>query len=239
TTTRAGRGWVWRSSATARARAAPVRPAMRRQGSPSAKDFASASKAGHSLNIDPSTLRYHVAGAGPAWGKAGDVGVETTTPHASRPAPPCPQPGPSAGGLGEIEREGFELDREVDVLEAHVFGNLDPGWRKIQDGLDARSHQLIGNGLGRLRRHRDDRDLDPARLHFAAEVPGREDRRRVNLARHLARVLVEDRRDPEPLTREPFVMKERRAEIAEADQSHRPLAIEAEDPLELGLQTRD
>src|SRR5262245_18056612 len=83
TTTSAGRGWVWRSSATARARAAPVRPATRRQTSPWAKDFASATKAGHSCSISERFTvprRSSLAGRD---GTLGAVGVETTTRHAS------------------------------------------------------------------------------------------------------------------------------------------------------------
>jgi hypothetical protein len=55
----------------------------------------------------------------------------------------------------------------------------------------------------------------------------------------LRRILVEDGRDAEALPREAAVVKERRTEIAEADERYRPLAIEAEDPLELGLEPRD
>src|SRR3989454_10013495 len=108
TTTRAGRGWACRSSATARARAAPVRPAMRRQGSPSAKDFASASKAGHSLNIEPSALPYHdtwrrAGGGGPG---GGSKGRPAPPPAGGAPrgggAPPArpPPPPPGGGGAG-------------------------------------------------------------------------------------------------------------------------------------------
>src|SRR5206468_3712705 len=170
-------------------------------------------------------------------GAANACRVVVSTP----PAPAAAQPPAAelAGRLGEIERKSLELDREVDVLEADVFGNLDPGRREIQDGLDARGHQLIGNGLGRLRRHRHDGDLNPSRLHLAAEVTARKDRRRVDLARDLSRVFVEDGGDPEPLARESLVVNQRRAEISEPDQRDRPLAIEAEDALELGLQPRD
>src|SRR5262245_17449666 len=141
--------------------------------------------------------------------------------------------------LGEIERQGLELDREVDVLEADVFGDFDSGGGKIQDRLDSGSDQLIGHGLSRFRRHGHDGDLDPPRLHLAAQVTARKDRRGVDLARDLARVLVEDRGDPESLAGKSLVVEQRRAEVAEPDQRHRPLAIEAEDALELGLEPRD
>src|SRR5206468_5947757 len=89
TTTSAGRGWVCRSSATTSGRAAPVRPATRRQTSPSANDFASASKAGHSLSIPAkiSTLSRHstLAGGGRAAGVVGERG--SPRPRGTRPLP--------------------------------------------------------------------------------------------------------------------------------------------------------
>src|SRR5262245_3590686 len=214
TTTSAGRGWVWRSSATASARAAPVRPATRRQTSPSANDFASASKAGHSRSISERSKLPR--------GSSGAAG-----------------PSGSARRLGEIEREGLELDREVDVLEANVFGDLDPGGSEVQDRFDSGGDQLIGHGLSRFRRHRHDGDLDSPRFHLPTQITARKDRRGVDLTRDLARILVEDGGDPEALAGESLVVEQRRAEITEPDQRHRPLAIEAEDALELGLEPRD
>src|SRR5438445_3712142 len=165
-------------------------------------------------------------------------------------APP-PTPAPSlrpparyararlARGFSEIERKSFELDREVDVLEANVARNFDTGGCEVQNGLDPRRGQLVGDRLRRLRGHRDDRDLDPARLHLTPEVAAGEDRRRFDLVHDLRRILVEDGRDAKSLTGEPAIVEQRRAEVAVADERHGPLAIETEDALELGLQPRD
>src|SRR2546429_1936641 len=203
------------------------------------------------------------------WGRRGRVGATATrslqaATDVSRPdgaqtsgaahacrvvAGPCPTPPPPPAGprpwdplarsLGEIERESFELDREVDVLEPDVAGNLDAGGREVQDGFDAGRDQLIRDRLRGLYGHRDDRDLDAPSLHLAAEIAAREDRGRLDLGRDLRRIHVEDGRDAEPLAGEAPVVEQGRAEIAEADECHRPLAIEAEDPLELGLEPRD
>src|SRR5207249_2663825 len=157
-------------------------------------------------------------------------------------ATPSPTPSPHpparyararlARGFSEIERKSFELDREVDVLEANVARNFDTGGCEVQNGLDPRRDQLVGDGLRRLHWHRDDGDLDPARLHLAHEVAAGEDRRRLDLVHHLRWILVEDGRDAESLTGESAIVEERRAEVAEADERHGPLAIETEDALE-------
>lgn len=58
----------------------------------------------------------------------------------------------------------------------------------------------------------------------------------IDLPPGLGGIVVEDRGDPEALTPETLVMEEGGAEVAEADQRRGPLAVEAEDPLELGLE---
>src|SRR5262245_7787003 len=144
-----------------------------------------------------------------------------------------------AGGFGEVEGEGFELDREVDVLETDVAGDLDASGREVQDRLDSGRDQLVGHRLRRFHRDRDDRDLDAAGLHLAAEIAAREDRRQLDLGPDLRRSLIKDGRDAEALTGEAPVVEQRRAEVAEADERHRPLAIEPEDPLQLSFQAGD
>jgi hypothetical protein len=52
----------------------------------------------------------------------------------------------------------------------------------------------------------------------------------------LAGIVVDDDGDAEALAAEALVVEERRAQVAEADQGHRPLAIEAEDALQLALR---
>src|SRR5207237_9338345 len=100
------------------------------------------------------------------WSPA-DAGKRTRAACSRRPRPqPQPPPaGPSRApelsrAFGEIEREGFELDREVDVFEADVAGNLDARWREVQDGFDPRRGQLVGDRLRRLHGYRDDGDLN-------------------------------------------------------------------------------
>src|SRR5687768_12088949 len=57
--------------------------------------------------------------------------------------------------LREVQREGLQLDGEVDVLETDVPSHLQPRRREVQYRLDAGGHELIGDGLPRLRGHRD------------------------------------------------------------------------------------
>src|SRR5437879_3242596 len=109
---------------------------------------------------------------------------EQRTRAAWSPRPPAttPAPGPrqplAGGGFGEIEGEGFELDREVDVLEADVFGHFEARRGEVQDRADPGAHQQVGHGLRRFSRHRHDRDLDAARLDLVAQIAAREDRDR-------------------------------------------------------------
>ena len=46
-----------------------------------------------------------------------------------------PSRGPLPGGFGEVERESFELDREVDVFEADVAGTLMRAGAKLRIAL--------------------------------------------------------------------------------------------------------
>src|SRR5207245_920307 len=131
--------------------------------------------------------RTSAAGRRPA-----TAGQRTRAAWSRRPLPPPPAPtrrpvtrARLARGFSEIERKSFELDREVDVLEANVARNFDTGGGEVQNGFDPRRDQLVGDGLRRLHGHRDDGDLDPARLHLAHEVAAGEDRRRLDLVHHL------------------------------------------------------
>src|SRR5437879_11389401 len=129
----------------------------------------------------------------------------------------------------QVEREGLELDGEVDVLEPDVARQADPGRREVEHGLDPGGDELIGHRLGRLGRHRDDRHLHAPSLDLPREIARGEDRDTVDLAADLRGIVVEDDGDPETLPPEAPVVEERRAEVTEADERDRPLTIEPED----------
>src|SRR5689334_4132295 len=213
-TTRIGRGWRCSSSATASARADPASPATRRQASPSANLFARSANACQFFNIG--TL-YGTTGATAR--PASDVSLPTTA---------C-----------EIERQRLQLDREVDVLQADVAWHLQPRGGEVQDCANAGTDELVRHALRRLRRNRQDRDLDAARPHFTGEIAAQHDGHRIDLACHLRGIVVDDGRDSKALPAEASVMEQGRAQISEADQHHRPHAVESEDALQLGLETGD
>src|SRR5262245_26422043 len=144
-------------------------------------------------------------------------------------------PAPSPVPLREVEAQGLELDREIDVLEPHVPRDLDPARREVQDGLDSGGDQLVDHALGGLGGYRDDGELQVPPLHLAREVAHRENRDAVHGFAPLALIVVEDPEDPEALLGEALVVEERRAEVPEPDERDLPLPIEPQDALELGL----
>src|SRR5207247_6501100 len=96
-----------------------------------------------------------------------------------------------------------------------------------------------GHRLGRLGRPRADRHLHAPSRDLPRAIARGEDRDTVDLAADLRGIVVEDDGDPETLPPEAPVVEERRAKVTEADERDRPLPIEPEDALELGLQARD
>src|SRR5262249_58402502 len=123
-------------------------------------------------------------------------------------------------------------DREIDVLEPDVPRHANARGGKVEHGPDAGDDELIGRRLRRFRGHRDDGDLHTARLDLAREITRGEDRNSIDLAVGLRRIVVEDHHEPEALAPEAAVVKERGAEIAEADERDRPLPVETENALE-------
>src|SRR5712664_1594264 len=218
--TRRGRGWIWSSSATASARADPASPATRRQTSPPANLFARSWNACQFLNI--STAYGTTGGERPR-------GVTRPSEEARR----LPRP------LREIKRQRLQLDREIDVLQAHLARHLEACRREIQDRADAGGDEPVADVLGGLAGYGDDGDLDAARLHLARHVAAVDDGHGVHLARDLGGIVVDDGRDAKALAAEALVMEERGTEIAEADEHDGPLAIEPENPLQLGLEAGD
>src|SRR6185503_7443440 len=102
--------------------------------------------------------------------------------------------------------------------------------------LDPGGHELVGHRLRGLRGNRQDRDLDCARLDLTRHVPRGHDGHALDVPPDLRGIVVEDDRNAEPLAAEALVMEQGGAQVAEPHERHRPLAVEAENPLELGLE---
>src|SRR5205085_1448818 len=126
-----------------------------------------------------------------------------------------------------------------DGLEPDVLAHLDATGREVEDGLYPGGGQLLDHALRGLAGDGDDGELQVPQLCLARQVPQGEDRDAFHLLAPFRGVVVEDREDAEPLLGESLVVKERGPEIAEADEGDLPLAVEAEDPLQLRFQPRD
>src|SRR5262249_60402407 len=105
--------------------------------------------------------------------------------------------------------------------------------------LDPRREELVGDGLSGLGRDGNDGDRDAAGLDLVSQLTARQHADPADLATDLRGIVVEDRRDPEALAREPLVVEQGGAEVTEADERNRPLAVEAEDLLELRFEAGD
>src|SRR6266851_42671 len=143
------------------------------------------------------------------------------------------------GTLRQVETQGLQLDGQIHALEPHVLGSANAPRGEVEDGLDPGGHELFRHRLGRFGRHRHDGDLEIAALGLAREVAHGQDGHAVGQLPRLGGIVVEDGRDPEALAGEALVVEERRAQVTEAHQRHLPLAIQAQDALELGLEARD
>src|SRR5262244_3879966 len=160
------------------------------------------------------------------------------------PTLPPLSPAGSEGKLGseplhQIEAERLELDGEIHALEAHVLGCPQATRREVQDGLDSGGHQRLRHRLGGFRGHGHDGELEVARLRLPGQIAQGQDGHAVGSCPELGGIIIEDGGDPEALTAEALVVIEGGAQVAEAYEGDLPLAVEAEDTLQLGLEPGD
>ena len=96
-----------------------------------------------------------------------------------------------------IEGQGVEMVEKVHILHMHMVRGLDARRGEIEDGGDARVHQVLGRTLGAFGRRGDDADLDVLLGHHGLEVLGAVHFQAVDDLTDLEGVAVEDAHDVE------------------------------------------
>lgn len=121
----------------------------------------------------------------------------------------------------------------------HRLGDLHLDWRKVPDALDAGIDEQVGHALRKGSRHRDDANLDVALLDDGLEAADILHLDVVDRAADDVRVLVEERDEVKAERHEVLVVRERDAEMADADDRDIPVVVEAEDAADVALELID
>src|SRR6202049_1577880 len=140
---------------------------------------------------------------------------------------------PAARLLLEEERQLFEVDAEVDVLQGDAGAGLDADGGGVEDAADG----VVGEGgvvvLRELAGDGEDADHRSGFAHDLRQVGGVADGEAGEGAADLARIVVHSGDDVEGAVVEAEVAGEGAAEVAHADDDHRVIAVEAEERVEV------
>ena len=108
----------------------------------------------------------------------------------------------------------------------HMVRGLDARRGEIEDGGDARVHQVLGRTLGAFGRRGDDADLDVLLGHHGLEVLGAVHFQAVDDLTDLEGVAVEDAHDVEAAGAEFTVVQDGFAQVADAHERHAPFTVD-------------
>src|SRR5579864_5388142 len=127
-----------------------------------------------------------------------------------------------------VEGKDLKLDREVDLAQRDVVGNLQHRWCEVKDALHARRDEPVGCVLRRASGRGDDPDRDLALFHDALEVREVLNDHRVDGLADLRLVDVDQRAHAEPALAEAAIVRQRAPEVADADDDAVPILREPE-----------
>ena len=101
-------------------------------------------------------------------------------------------------GLRVVECQGVQVVEKVNVFHIDSVRNLDTRRGKVEDGGDARIHQVLGGPLCPFRRRGDDADFNIQVGHHVFEVAGAVHFKTMDNLANLERVAVKDAHNIEP-----------------------------------------
>ena len=116
--------------------------------------------------------------------------------------------------------------RHVHGVERDVRGNVQLNRRKAHDAHNSRRHHLVHHALRRGCRNRDHRDVHRALAIVLGERFDRAHREIVDLAPDLRRIRVVEPDHPKAALLKSLVLRERGADLSDADDDHAPVALE-------------
>ena len=128
-----------------------------------------------------------------------------------------------------VEGQDLQLDREVDLAQRHAVGHGHDRRREVEDRRDAGVDEAVGHLLGRAAGVA----MMPIAIAALGAIVGRGRRSTRWRGRRrcwptLLGIGVDQRHDPEAAGAEAPVVRERLAEVADADDGDRPVVGEAE-----------
>ena len=135
---------------------------------------------------------------------------------------------------GHFEGELFELDGEVDGLDAYVVGDGDGDGGEVENSADAGGDEFVGDDLGGFSGDGHDGELDVLGGGDFGEVVHGFDGEFTEGVTGLVGVGVEDGGEAEAFAEEAAVGDEGAAEVTGADEEDVPDFVGAEDFAELG-----
>ena len=127
-----------------------------------------------------------------------------------------------------MEGEDLQLDRQIDLAYVDLLGDDEHERGEVEDAAHSCSHQPVAHLLGPRRRGGDHADRWPEPANQPLELRHVADGETSNDLVDASRVGVEQGGDVEAARREPAVVGERVAKVADADDDDRPVLGEAE-----------
>src|SRR5918994_563433 len=107
----------------------------------------------------------------------------------------------------------LELQCQVHGLDHHIIWYRELNRREVEDGLDPKGDQTVGDGLRHVSGSHQDGHVERLSSDLFLEVRDIEDGEAIPLPADFRRVAVEDGNDVEPTLLEPAVLNQRAADL--------------------------
>src|ERR1041384_3869588 len=127
-----------------------------------------------------------------------------------------------------VEGQDLKLDRQVDLAQRYVVGNLQDRRREVQDRLHARGDKTIARVLRGGRGRRDHADRNLALFRDAIDVAKVFDHHVVDLLPDLGSIDVKNGDDLKATLAEPTIVRERTPQVTDADDRAVPILRQAQ-----------
>ena len=131
-------------------------------------------------------------------------------------------------GLRMVESQSVQMVEEVNVFNVDSVRNLDARRSKVENGGDARVHQVLGSPLRPLRRSSDDADFNIQVGHHVLEVAGAVHFKAVDNFAYFKGVAVKYAHNVEPARTKFTVVEDSLTKVAHANKGHAPFAVNSQ-----------
>src|SRR5918995_535137 len=133
----------------------------------------------------------------------------------------------------------LELQCQVHGLDHHIIWYRKLNWREVENGLDPKGNQTVGNGLRHVSRSHQDGHVERLSSDLFLEGRDVENGEAIPLPADFCRVAVKDGNDVEPSLLEPAVLNQGAADLPRPDHADTIASFEPEDSAHLVGELRD